>query len=496
MPDVSTRVFALALTLVSCIIPGTVGQCQLARITGTDAADDLVGFTVGAGSSALVIGAPFDDEHGRNSGAVYIADRSVPDSARVLRLTLADGETGDGFGRAVATSAFRILATITRRQQAIVYERNPGGLWVGVGRLDDPEAGENDFFGCSVALHASVAVVGAPHDTIAGDRTGSAYVFERDSNGMWSRATKLRASDAFGADAFGQSVAVSGDVIVVGAPDDDPFGFSSGSAYVFERHANGVWTQAAKLIPADGGGLHIFGWSVAVGRSCVLVGAPNADGRERETGAVYVFEKDSSGAWSQRAKLMASDGSLGDSFGASVAVDDDNAVIGSVGVEPGSAGAGYVFSRVSDGPWTETAKLRPVDVGRDDQFGWSAGISGNLAVFGAPRHDVQIDGDILADAGAAYLFAVGPDRDENGAMDVCECRAAVGGDPGSDGSDGFVASPDLDLDKRVGLGDLVILLNHFGDTGVLHEAGDLDLDRDVDLQDLALLLAAYDKPCE
>ena len=388
-----------------------------------------------------------------------------------------------------------------------VFERQTEGPWLETARLlgapNDHDPSRYEYFGWSVALHGHTLAIGATDDyDDNGLRKGALYVFVRDPNGLWREADRLLGDGGN----FGDSVAIYGDTIVVGAPEDDPFGFASGSAYVFERDPNGGWLQTAKLLPHDGHSLQFFGKAVAVHGEVVLAGA-ELDRLDGEfTGAVYVYERRPAKGWSQTARLVASDAANADAFGSAIAVDGTLAVI-AARFHDGVAlngGAAYVFARAAGGAWLEVARLQPPDLGDRDEFGRSVALSGNLAVVGAPFHDVvDSDGNTQVDAGAAYVFAVGPDRDENGVMDVCECRAAVGAL-----GEGFVANPDLDLDGEVDLDDLLILLSNFGrdrdnlpaghspPSAALHEYGDLDLDQDIDLADLAFMLAAYDRACE
>lgn len=197
---------------------------------------------------------------------------------------------------------------------------------------------------------------------------------------------KLMAGDARPFDGFGESVAVSGGTAVVGAPWREGF---RGAAYVFERH-RGAWSQVARLVASDGGLADLFGLSVAVSGDTVMVTAPyHNDSR----GAVYVFRR-CSGGWSQVAKLMASDGVPGDLFGDSVAMSGATAVVGAPWRD-GYRGAAYVFER-HRGTWSQRARLVAGDGERDDLFGLSVAVSGGTVVVGAPWRAGR--------QGAAYVY--------------------------------------------------------------------------------------------
>ena len=156
---------------------------------------------------------------------------------------------------------------------------------------------------------------------------------------------KLVAADAAAGDWFGYSVSVSGSTIVVGAYWDDDAGFDSGSAYVFEKNATGALAQAATLVAAAAAALVVFGYSVWVWGSTMVVGATVDDDAGSNSGSAYVFEKNATGAWAQAAKLVAADAAAYDVFGRSVSVSGSTIVFGALGVAAGGYvfGSGYVF---------------------------------------------------------------------------------------------------------------------------------------------------------
>ena len=161
---------------------------------------------------------------------------------------------------------------------------------------------------------------------------------------MWTQQQKLTASDAAAGDTFGESVSVSGDTAVVGAHQDNHAGGSlAGSAYVFVR-TGGVWTQQQKLTALDAASGDLFGVSVSASGDTAVVGADDNDDAGGDSGSAYVFVR-SGTVWTQQQKLTASDAAAGDTFGISVSVSGDTAVVGAwfddnAGSDSGSA---YVF---------------------------------------------------------------------------------------------------------------------------------------------------------
>jgi hypothetical protein len=260
---------------------------------------------------------------------------------------------------------------------AYVFVRSRG-KWSQQAKLTASDATAGDQFGWSVALDGSAAVVGAP-----GNKAGAAYVFVR-SRGEWSQQAKLTASDATSGDFFSNEVAVSGSTAVVGA---ELANSTAGAAYVFVRSGT-AWSQQAEFQGRQHG--EQLGDAVAVSGSTAVVGA---ELRNSKTGAVYVFVR-SRGKWSQQAKLTASDGTAGDQFGFSVAILGSTAVV-SASTQNALTGAAYVFVR-SSGEWSQQAKLTASDARSDDLFGAAVVISGSTAAMSAPFKNSK--------TGAAYVF--------------------------------------------------------------------------------------------
>jgi len=264
------------------------------------------------------------------------------------------------------------------------------------------DGGGGDSFGFSVAISGDYALVGAYGDDVgANSDQGSAYVFVR-SGSSWTLQAKLTASDGATSDDFGNSVAISGDYALVGAYADDVGANSNqGSAYVFVRSGSS-WTQQARLTASDGAASDLFGISVAISGDYALVGA-NGDnsGANLNQGSAYVFVR-GGGTWTQQARLTASDGAAFDSFGNSVALSGDYALVGASFDDVGAnsdQGSAYVFVR-SGSSWTQQAKLTASDGAAFDSFGNSVALSGDYALVGAFSDDVGAN----PDQGSAHLF--------------------------------------------------------------------------------------------
>ncbi|MCI0485275.1 MAG: Ig-like domain-containing protein [Blastocatellia bacterium] len=321
------------------------------------------------------------------------------------KFTTADGLTGDFFGASVAVSGdtaligarFHNVGQQNDQGAAYVFVRE-GDMWTLQAKLTAENGFATDRFGGSVGISGDTAVVGAEGD--GGLSSGAAYVFVRNGT-TWTEQAKLTASDSFDFKLFGGSVAIDGDTIAVGAIGDDEKGGLAGAIYVFVRNGT-VWTQQAKLTADDGGADDLLGGSVSISGDTVAVGA-EADmiGENEDQGSAYVFVRNGT-TWTQQAKLVANDGSEDDAFGDSVSVSGNTVVVGSsfdiVGgnIEQGSA---YVFVR-NGTAWTQQAKLTASDGTIENYFGTSVAISGDRVVIGAPFGASTGD----QRTGTAYLF--------------------------------------------------------------------------------------------
>jgi len=256
----------------------------------------------------------------------------------------------------------------------------------------------NDHIGYSVAISGNTVVIGAPDDDDGGLNSGSAFVFVR-SGSNWSLQGKLNADFADAGDLFGYSVAISGDSVAISATGDD-----FGSAYVFVRSGS-TWSQQGRLTAADADSDDQFGVSVAISGDSVVVGADRDEEKGFDSGSAYVFVRSGS-TWSQQSKLTATDDrNYRSFFGRSVAISGDSVVVGaSLNTHGciGAAGAAYVFVR-SGNTWSQQAKLTAADAGGSNYFGGSVAISGSSVIVGATGYGTGASAG-GSSSGAAYVF--------------------------------------------------------------------------------------------
>jgi hypothetical protein len=160
-----------------------------------------------------------------------------------------------------------------------------------------------------------------------------------------------------------------------------------------------AWSQQAKLVASDAAMGDNFGYDVAISGDTAVVGAYGDDDLGLSSGSAYVFVRTGT-VWTEQAKLNANDGAAGDLFGGAVSVHGDTAVVGApydedFGFRSGSA---YVFRRTGS-TWSQEAKLVAGDGATEDIFGFSLAIDGDSVIVGADFKD-----GVSEHTGAAYVF--------------------------------------------------------------------------------------------
>ena len=383
-------------------------QVELAKVTASDAASgDIFGHLVSISGDTAVVGANRDDNA---RGAAYVYVRNGTAWPQQAKLTAFDAAPVDDFGQVsisgdtIVVGAFGDDDTFSASGSAYVFVRS-GTTWTLQAKLHAGDAAFNDQFGLTTAISGDTAVVTAPFKDGVGTDSGAAYVFVRDVTGNWTQQAKLTASDAAAGDRFGfVAVSISGDTIVVGASRHDDAGLSSGAAYVFVRDVTNNWTEQAKLTAIDAAAGDAFGFSVSISADTIVLGAVGDDDAGSRSGSAYVFARDVTGNWTQQAKLTASDAAVFDLFGRSVSISGDTVLVGADFDDDGgtNSGSAYVFVRKGTA-WPQQSKLTASDAAPGDRFGFFVSNSGDTGIIGA-----FFDDDAGSNSGSAYLFEVGP----------------------------------------------------------------------------------------
>lgn len=313
---------------------------------------------------------------------------------------------------------------------AYVFVRS-GTTWSQQAFLKADNAGFADGFGIAVAIDGNTIIVGADQSR-SSRNSGSAYIFER-SGTVWDQQALLQADNAEAGDDFGVSVSISRNTVVVGANEEsssadggseDNSAEAAGAAYVFVRDGT-TWSQQAFLKADNADANDEFGISVAVSGDLIVVGADEEDSNlsgggtnnsASGAGAAYVFARNGE-TWTQQAFLKADNAQAGDGFGCSVAIFENTLVVGASAEDSNATGggnnnseldAGAAYTFVQSGTeWNQESFLKANNAESTDNFGIAVAISGNTIITGAIREDSDLtggDNNSLSSAGAAYIF--------------------------------------------------------------------------------------------
>ena len=315
---------------------------------------DWFGSSVDISGDYAIVGAHGDGDYWwEEFGAAYIFHRSGSTWTQQVKLAPSSGKTNDMFGYSVAISgdyaivgAYGTDADSSGQGCAYIYHRS-GTSWTRQDSITATDGGYMDAFGQSVDIDGDYAIIGAPDEyySLHGPAYGSAYIFER-SGTSWSQQAKLTASDAANGDRLGYSVSINGDYAIAGAYYDDDHGEKSGSAYIFEKPGGG-WsdmTETHKVTSFEGEPNDQFGNSVSIYGDYALVGCYGY-GTYWATGAAYTFLRGGS-SWTHQAKVVDDNGDQNDYFGYSVSISDDFAIVGSYAHS--DTGAAYIYDVEED----------------------------------------------------------------------------------------------------------------------------------------------------
>ena len=387
-------------------------------ITSDAAALDYMGYSVDVDGDTAFIGAYGDDDLGNESGAVYVFTRDANGVwTQQQKLIGSDTVADDRFGYALALEGDTAVIGMESWDffeppigAAYIFTRDANGVWTEQQKLTAYDAVEGDHFGESLAMNGDTITVGAHgNDTLDTD-AGAVYVYTRDETGLYSFQQKLLASNGTANDWFGRSLDVEGDTAVMSSwgYDLDGVVIPVGYVYVFERDANGVWTEQQMLDPGYDAGADNYGRSVAISGNSIAVGTADDDTADVDAGAVYIFYRDDIGSWNIGQKLVASDGGAYDNFGFDISLEGENLVVGAYtdddnGVDSGSL---YLFKRDANGVWNQFVKMKASDGIAYDYLGFNVDISGSTVLAGAYLGDIA-----GSSTGSSYVFNIEPSAD-------------------------------------------------------------------------------------
>ena len=364
-------------------------------IASDGAAYDKFGEMVSIFGDNIAIGAHRDDTNANDSGSVYVYHWDGSEYGE-YKLTASDASSGACFGRSVSISGDYVLVG-TDRSSAYLYHWN-GSSYEEVNKLIGPD---NDrSFGRFVSIDGDSITVGSGAKYVYSlAELSESYVIpvtpvdSIETVAVYGGIT-FTVSDAMKAANFGESVAVSGDTVVISAHHDADNGSQSGAAYVYRW--NGASYDETKLIASDGAAGDKFGEMVAIDGDNIAVGAHRDDTNANDSGSVYVYHWDGSGYGEYT--LTASDASSRDCFGRSVSISGDYVL---VGTDHGSA---YLY-HWNGSSYEEVNKLIGPD--NDRSFGRFVSIDGDSITVGSGAKYVYS----LAELSESYIIPVDPPVD-------------------------------------------------------------------------------------
>ncbi len=265
----------------------------LKKITAADGfAGDNFGAAVSVNGDNILIGASRNDEKGQEAGAAYLFSKDqggAENWGQVAKIKATDGQSGDMFGASLELDGdFALIGaaldddnSMMNKGAAYLFAKNQGGAnaWGQLKKLTASDGAALDNFGYSVGISANAVIVGANYDDDKGEKSGAAYIFERNFGGAdnWGQATKLVASDGTAGDQLGFAVAINGNFTAAGARFDNIKGTNSGAAYIWERQPNGAWEYVSKIYDQQGGKNDQFASTIDIYKRIIIVGAPQDD---------------------------------------------------------------------------------------------------------------------------------------------------------------------------------------------------------------------------
>ena len=317
--------------------------------------DDYFGFALAAiqmdGSALAIVGAP-GDRSGAGAAYMYTYDALAHEWTKAARWSPDELNSGAQFGWAVACAADQTLAAsaplylVDGLARGAVYVRSPSGLDE---LIVGPLAGE--AFGAAIAMGDDCLVVGASGGSGYAVQSGVVYVYSYDDVAGWTEDQRIAHVDSTSHADFGASLAKDGGRLLIGAPEHDAPATNCGAVYVYESGT--TWQPVDALVPDQHSVGDRFGTTLALAGDVAVVGAPGDDSAAPDAGSVHLFRW-TGGGWVWEAELTAADAEPNDAFGSSIALSGDDLFIGAKGGDAGGeedVGATYAYRRFGD-IWT------------------------------------------------------------------------------------------------------------------------------------------------
>ncbi len=409
---VAPATLAAAVSIAGAASPSARGQCdmpvEVQKLIGSNTAmGDQFGQGVATDGERILVGAPSEDAGATDAGAAYIFARSGGAWVQEARLTLPSPQASAFMGALLTLSIEGDTAAVgaddydspsVNSGLVVIYKRQPDGTWPVSQTLTF--AG-GSYAGRAVRLRGDRLIVGA---RIVSGSSGRLHVFKRTGGGPFALEQTLAATPQQSNSVFGLYADLDGEWIVAAATDEDSPAVNAGAVYVF-HYTGSAWTQVARIVAADQAANDSFGEGVSISGDTIAIGAIRDDDNGTDSGSIYIYVRDGSGAWVFTQKLTTSMPAPTALLGARLQLIGDTLLAGAAFSDVGAtdAGAAYLFRR-SAGLWTQSARLTASDFAPSDMLGVSVALAGSIGVICANGDD-NASG---ADAGSAYVFDLDP----------------------------------------------------------------------------------------
>jgi len=377
-------------------------QLQADQLSTTS--DDYKQFaqSVSISENITFIGAP-GQNNDSGQACLYQRTNQAWDLSSCLNLSVSGSTPATQLGKAVSISGKQLIVSASKKQagnNGVVYIfEQTDELWLQQAELINPASFNNDYFGGAVSISEGYAAIGS--QGIAASHQGAVHIIKKQ-DGSWNLDATLTPESTFKSAHFGSAVMLTGEYLIIG---DNEYGRAKeGAAYIYRR-VDDIWQKQASLM---GGGITKsarFGSSVAIAKNYAVIGASNENNpnikKHKKSGAVYIYKRSGS-VWTLQAKLIASDASMGDNFGSSVAISGNHILVGSEKSNNGR-GSSYLFQEVA-GVWTQMHQFSDDQGATQDNFGHALSISGEYLVIGANNKSRA-----GTNQGDAYIYSLNSD---------------------------------------------------------------------------------------
>ena len=505
----------LTAFVLSLVATPPLVQPDAVRVASDGTAYDAAASCVSAHQGRVAFGVRGRDDGGVNRGAVYVHALSGGSWSQVQKLTPAAPVDREEFGTSVSLRGpwLAVGAPLADREgtdtgSAWIFESN-GVNFTQAQRLIPPDPQPGALFGCSLALDGAGAArvaIGARREAVNGVQAGAVHIFRREGSTWVHEGRVVAPGVVTEGDDFGQSIALHGDTLAVGTPNEDLAAVNAGGVHVF-RLQGSSWVHEALVLPPNPEPLGEFGNAVALPGTVLAIGAYREDGGGADAGRVHVFSRGTAG-WGITQSLQAPAPTAGAEFGSSVAIDGDALLVGAVRATLSStqqSGGAYLF-RTGPMGWAPLAMLGQAAAQSSEFMGASVGLSGMVVAIGAPLRSqsalhqgavsvvdlsADCDGDLIPDRVA--LAAGAPDCNGNGVPDSCDIAQGELDDDGNGVPDSCEVVPclgDLNDSGTVNAVDLALLIASWSDEPGSSSA-DIDGNGVINGADLSILLSAW-----